>query len=265
MKAIVRIFSCAGALCLLAGAAAADDGVLVVQKLTSGTGAATTHQIQIEPHRMRSESSGARGESMVMVFDGTRQVMLTINDTAKTYTEITRADLDAAGSMMSQMEAQLKNMPPQQRAQIEALMKGRGAAAAPAKIQYKKTGTDTVGKWTCDKYEGSRDGHKVQELCTVDPKVLGFGAADFAVTKELAAFFQSVMPAQAMQTFHIGTVEEQGFSGVPVRTTTFVGAQTMTQEITDVRRQSFSDATFQVPAGYEKKPSPFAGRGRGRQ
>ena len=51
-------------------------------------------------------------------------------------------------------------------------MRGRGMGmAAPAKRS--RTGTDKVGKWTCDKYEGTANGQKVADLCTVDPTVLG--------------------------------------------------------------------------------------------
>jgi hypothetical protein len=157
-------------------------------------------------------------------------------------------------------------MPPEQRARVEAMMSGRGmtAGAAAPKVQYRKVGTDTVGKWTCDKYEGTTNGQKTTEICTVDPKVLGFTEADFAVTKELASFFQKLMPANASQMFHIGTPEEQGFSGVPVRSVTTVGGQTVTSEITDVKRQAFPDTMFQAPSGYAKQDMPF-GRGRGRR
>jgi hypothetical protein len=268
------VLTLAGAVCLLAAPAFAADGVLIVQKMTMGTAPAQTQQIQIEPRRMRMEAAGTRGGGpQVVVFDGTRDVLLMIDDASKSYSEMSKADLDALSSQisgaMAQMQDAMKNMPPEQRAQIEAAMRGRGmggasagtgAAAAP-KVQYKKTGTDTVGKWTCDKYEGYTNGQKTSEVCTVDPKVLGFTAADFAVTKDLSAFFQKLMPGMASRAFRIGSPEDQGFSGVPVRTVTTVGTQTVTQEITDVRRESFADAIFQAPAGYKKQDSPF-GRGR---
>jgi len=268
------VLTLAGAACLLAAPALAADGVLIVQKMTMGASPAQTQQIQIEPRRMRMEAGAMRGGGpQVVVFDGTRDVLLMIDDANKTYSEMSKADVDALSSQMSgamaQMQDAMKNMPPEQRAQIEAAMRGRGMGGAPAggaaaapKVQYKKTGTDTVGKWTCDKYEGYTGTQKTSEVCTVDPKVLGFTAADFAVTKDLAAFFQKLMPgAMASRTFRIGTPEDQGYSGVPVRTVTTVGTQTVTQEITDVRRESFADSIFQAPAGYKKQDSPF-GRGR---
>jgi hypothetical protein len=262
----------AGAACLVAVQAAAADGVVLVQKVTVAGGAPMTHQIEIEPHRMRMQTGGAPGgATMTVVFDGARQVMLMINDANKTYSEINKADVDAiAGQMagaMSQMQDALKNMPPEQRAQVEAAMRGRmggaaAASAAPAKPEYRKTGTDTVGKWTCDKYEGYVNGQKTTELCTVDPKVLGFGAQDFGVTQDFATFFQKIVPGSAASTFRLGTAEA-GFSGVPVRTIVTTRGQTITSEITDVHRQSFPESTFQAPSGYAKTDSPFGGmRGR---
>ena len=141
MRSIVRGVSFAGALCVLAvaaqtagaglaGVALAADGVLLVTKTTVDSGAPTTNQVQIESKRMRAESSGARGEKMIVMFDGTKQVMTLIDNEKKTYSEMTKADVEAMGnqmsSMMAQMEDQLKNLPPEQRAKIEAMMKGRG-------------------------------------------------------------------------------------------------------------------------------------------
>ena len=280
MRSIVRGTTFAAAALLFAARLWAADGVLIVQKVTTAGAAPKTNQIQIEQHRMRAEIAGPGGAAQSMVFDGVRQVMMMIDDDHKTYSEITQADVDAIGQQMSaamaQMEAATKNMTPEQRAQIEKMMgkaggaaRGRGAAE-PAKTQYHKVGTDTVGKWTCDKYEGTRDGQKVQELCTVDPKVFGFTLNDFAVSKDMAAFFEKMIPPgmstkipSAAELFHIGTPEEQGFSGVPVRTITYSGGQVVsTHEITDVKRQAFPDSTFKAPAGYTKQDSPFAAMGR---
>src|SRR3954464_4080531 len=132
MKSSGRILSLAGAACLVAAHAWAADGVQLVQKVTVGAGPAQTHQIEIEAKRMRMEVGGGQRGGQVVIFDGTRDVMMMIDDANKSYTEMTKADADALGSQvssaMSQMQEAMKNMPPEQRAQIEAAMKGRGAA-----------------------------------------------------------------------------------------------------------------------------------------
>jgi hypothetical protein len=268
---MIKSIAFASALCVLAGPAQAADGLLLVQKTTSG-GTSQTNQIQIESKRMRAESAGRSGGKQVVLFDGTKEVLTIIDMDQKTYSEMTKADFEALGAQlsgaMSQMQAQMASLPPEQRAQIEAMMKGRmGGAAAPAtapKIQYKRAGSDTVGKWTCDKYEGFEGDKKTSEVCTVDPKALGFAASDFDVTKQLMTFFKKLMPQMADQMFRIGTTEDQGFSGVPVRQTQTVAGRQVTTEISEVSRQAFPDSVFQVPAGFQKTDL-MGGRGRGRQ
>jgi outer membrane lipoprotein-sorting protein len=278
MRLMVKGITFLGAVCVLTGTAQAADGLLLVQRITSGA-TTLTNQVQIEHTRMRTDSSTATGGHMIMIFDGTKQVLMNIDTDKKTYTEMTEADVEKFAAQMSagmaQLQQMMANMTPEQRKMMEsargragAAMAGMAGAAAPAKMQYHKTGTDRVGKWTCDKYEGSNGTERTSEVCTVDPKALGFAATDFEVTKQMAAFFKKMIPemAQSMakSAFTVGTPEEQGFSGVPVRqTTTSAGRQTII-EITDVSRQNFPDSVFQVPAGYQKIDM-MAGRGRGRQ
>jgi hypothetical protein len=257
------------ALSVSADAARAADGLLIVQKVTTGTGAPQVNQTQIDSTRMRAESTGPTGGKQVVMFDGTKQVLTMIDPDRKTYSEMTKADVDAMAAQMAPMLAQaqemMKSLPPEQRAQYEAMMKGRGMTppgAAAAKTQYRKTGTDKVGKWTCDKYEGYKGEQKTVDICTVDPKVLGFTASDLAVSGQMAAFFKSFMPQMAEQGFKVGTVAEQGFSGVPVKQTFTIAGREMVMEITDVTRQTFPDSVFQVPAGYQKTTFGMPGRGR---
>jgi|RhiMethySRZTD1v2_1073278.scaffolds.fasta_scaffold84547_2 hypothetical protein len=263
------------ALGLAAAPAAAANGVLIAQKVTNGT-TTTTTQSQIEPTRMRSEIASSAGRKQAVVFDGSAQVMRMIDDDGKTYTEMTKGDLDRVrGQMdgaMAQMQERMKNMPPEQRARMEAMMKGRGAAmpgtAAGPPTEYKKIGTDKVGKWTCDKYEGTKSGEKVSEVCTVAPAALGFTPADFEVTRQLAEFFRSMMPQAADGLFSIGsaTPNPNSFSGVPVRFVSLRnGAVQTVSEVTEASRQNFPETLFQVPAGYQKREFPGMGRGRGRQ
>jgi hypothetical protein len=256
------------ALCLLAWPLQAADGILIVEKTTTN-GMTRTNQIQIEKSRLRAENDTARGKQII-VFDGAAQVLRTINPDAKTYNEMTKADVDRLGGQMqdamAQMQEQMKNMPPESRKRMEAMMAGRGAAAgSTAPTEYKKVGTDKVGKWSCDKYEGTRNGEKVSELCTVPPASLGFTLGDFDVTRQMAEFFSKLVPQGADQMFRVGSSAPNGFSGLPVRTVIFRnGAPSFTSEITDVSRQNFPDSLFAVPAGYTKRDM-MAGRGRGRQ
>ena len=132
---------------------------------------------------MRAESTGMTGVKQVMIFDGTKQVMTTIDPDKKTYTEMTQADVDKIAEQMSgddgaAPEADGEPAAGGARADGSGDEGPRRRRRRP-KIVYKKTGTDTVGKWKCDKYEGFEGEKKVSEVCTVDPKALGFALTDF--------------------------------------------------------------------------------------
>jgi hypothetical protein len=210
------------------------------------------------------------------VFDGAKQAMYVIDDSKKTYSEITKDDLDKLAAQMQQMQQQMQgamaNVPPEQRAQIEAMMRGRGGRGMPgapapaAKPTYKKTGTDKVGKWTCDKYEGYQGEKKTSEVCTVAPSALGLSESDFAVGKDFAKFFSSFsdMMPQRQEVFSLGTLEDHGFVGIPIRTINYGadGSVTGSMEWTDINHQNIPDSTFAPPAGYAKQDM---GMGRGRR
>ena len=241
----------------------AANGLLIVQK-TSGTAVTpSTNQIQLEPTRMRAESPGASGAKQVVMFDGRRNVLTIVDNEKKTYTEVTQQEAEQLGAQLSaamdQMKKQMDLLPPERRAQMQEMMSRMGT---PAKPTYKKAGTAAVGKWTCDRYEGFEGDKKTSEVCTVDPKVLGFTAADFAVSQQMTAFFSKIVPQMASQMFSLGSVEVQGYPGVPVRSTFTIAGKEIVSEITEVSRQSFADASYAVHDGYTKQAFGPMGRGR---
>ena len=84
------------AMCLAAWPLHAADGVLIVEKATNG-GKTQTNQIQIEKDRMRAETAGPTGEKQTVLFDGVKQTLWIVNDDRKTYSEMTKADVDPHG------------------------------------------------------------------------------------------------------------------------------------------------------------------------
>ncbi len=255
----------------LAGAAEAADGIQIVQKVTNGT-TAQTFQIQMDNTHMRAEIE-SQGRRQVVLFDGTHQVLDIIDVDRKTYTEMTKADVDRMATQMqgamAMMQQQMANMPPAQRAQMEAMMRGRGmpGAAAVAKTEYKRNGTDHVSRWTCDKYDGYQNGEKTSELCTVAPTALGFGLTDLDVSRQLAEFYSKLVPQQADQIISVGRMEDQGFSGFPVRRVFKIGSNQATMEVVEAGHANIPASQFAVPAGFTKAEVPGMGAmgGRGRQ
>jgi hypothetical protein len=240
------------------------DGIFFTQRVTSGS-APLTVQTRIEPTRMRTEIAGPNGVTNVTIFDGGKQALYIIDPSRKTYVEMTKADVDRLSAQvqgaMTQMQAQLEKLPPAQRAQMEAMMKGRGGVATlPA-------GSDKVGRWTCDKYDLMLGGQKIGEICSVNPTALGFGATDFNVMGQMAAFYSGMAPQVVSQLPGVSGIDQFGSSGFPVRTVMMNQGQAMTTtEVIEAGRQTFPDSLFVVPAGFTKQDmaSQMGGFGPGR-
>ena len=264
MKSLWRSIPILVAMSVPAWPLEAADGILIVEKTTTAHGPVQTHQVQIEKDWMRVDQDTASGEKQAFLFDGAKEVIWIVNYDKKTYTEMTKADLDRTSQQLTdalaRVQEQMKNLPPEQRARMEEMLKGRGmpGSAPSLRMTYRRAGTDRVGRWTCDKYEGYQNNQKMSEICTVDPQVLGFVAADFEVSRKLAEFFKHLVPQNADAMFSIGKGEDQGFSGVPVRRVFSVGQRQSVTELTEASRQNFPASTFQVPAGFQKQP--FGGR-----
>ena len=223
------------------------DGILITQRVTSG-GAPLTIQVQIQAARMRTETAGPNGVTSVTIFDGGKGVLYNIDPARKTYTEMTKADVARLSAQLklgaAEMQSQLEKLPPAQRAQMQAMMRG---------VELTRTGSDKVGRWTCDNYELTLAGKKIGERCTVSLATLGFAAADFDVMNQMGAFYSVMAPELAGQLPGRGGVDTPGNSDFPVRTVLMGPGGTMTTEVIEADRRTFSDTLFAVPAGFTKR------------
>jgi phage terminase Nu1 subunit (DNA packaging protein) len=269
MKVIFGSVAAFGVAALTSASLLAADGVVIAQRITSN-GQTTTTQTQITRDKMRVEMAGSGAISQIVIFDGTRSVMNIVDMQRRTYMELTKAQIDQmAQQMQGMMEQMMAGMSPQQRAQMEGMMRGRmgggmaGMGAPAAKPEFRKVGTDRVAQWTCDKYEGTANGQKVTEVCTIEPTALGLTAADMNVMRQLGDMFKGLaqFAQQAASVMNIGRIEDQGYTGLPIRHVNVTSGTTT--EMTGLTRQDIPDAQFQIPAGFTKQDMPMMG-GRGR-
>ena len=200
----MKYFSSAVVMLALAAPASAQ-GVTMVMRNTAG-GQTTTQQIQMDRTHIRAETQTS-GDSVAFVYDGPAKTVRIINLSKQSYTEMDQAQLQQMGQQvntaLSAMQAQLKNLPPEQQKMLQDLMNGRGmpgAGAAPERPIYKSAGSGKVGQWSCTRYDGYRGAEKVAEVCAVDPAALGLMPTDFEAARQLADVMKSMMPAAAGST-----------------------------------------------------------------
>jgi hypothetical protein len=236
----------------------AAEGIVIVQQITSG-GSTSTNETHLTRDRMRTAISMPQGGRQTVIFDGVAEELIVVDDARKSYSVLTKAEAEKLGAQleaaMAQMQAQMAQLPPEMRKQMESMMAGRGMMMpAAAAIEYRETGTATVGRWTCTRYEGTQGGARVSEVCTVEPGALGFTEADFAVIERMAEFLKALVPQGLDQLFAVGGQPgAPGYSGVPVRQATSAGGTETVTELTDARRDTFPDELFAVPEGYRRQ------------
>jgi hypothetical protein len=208
----------------------------------------------LDKDRVRMEGMGQG----YMIYRGDKELFWMVNEKDKTYTEMTKKDMEeVAGKMdeaMKKLNEQMAKMPPEQREMMEKMMKGMkgGQPGAVSKTTYKKLGGETVNGWSCDNYEGDRDGEKKSEVCFAAVKKTDITEADVQVLKDMAGFFSKM--AKSIETFIPTATDNSVPKGLPVRTVSFKdGKPSAKTEVKEIKKENLSADKFELPAGLTKK------------
>jgi hypothetical protein len=210
--------------------------------------------------------------SAIFLSEGGRSRMLILDKSSNEYREMDQQTVDQLGKqvqgMMAQMEAQMKNMPPEQRAMMEQMMKGKmPQQAAPVRTVYTAKGPATVNGFKCTNHDGTRDGQKVAEVCTAPGADLKLSAADLQVFEKMRAFSAELQKAVQSMPIAAGfsSISDQGLDGFPVQQTSFVnGKATEKVELKSLTEANLTDADFSV-GNAKKVDMPAMPQGGGKQ
>jgi hypothetical protein len=195
-------------------------------------------------------------------------VITFIDDKRKTFTEMDKAKMEAmankASAAMAQMQERMKNMPPEQRAQMEKMMGGMmpGAPGKTPVYAAKDLGkSETVEGRKCRVWQLLKDGKIAEELCVVPFNSLP-GKEDmeksFKELSEAFAGFANAVPGAQEQA-----KARMSINGYPVRSRPYLNGQPHGTEsvMKSWTEANIPAATFSVPAGYKKKEMPQMGGG----
>jgi hypothetical protein len=210
-------------------------------------------------------TSGDRGNS-VIIKDGSIYIL---DDDEKTYRQMDRAQMQQmagqASAAMAQMQARMKDMPPEQRAMMERMMGGQlpggMSSGKPDVWAAQDTGkNDTVAGRQCRVWNLTRNGKPFEELCVVPyPSLAGKENLEKAF-RDLADAFGDL--AQAMPNADAGAKGRLDVKGYPIRTRSYDaggkyrGSETVLSKWAE---ESIPAATFEVPKGYAKQSMPGLG------
>lgn len=264
---------------LVAVPAARADVTIVSEH--SGSGETRTATIQAKKDLFRADGGGGRGPGYV-IGDAAARKLTVVSVDRRSYFEISPDDLGRAAAVaqnpavQAMMQEQMKNLPPEQRARIEAMMAQQGgapgaagAAAAPPRernLRFEKTGEKkTVNGFACETYRVSEDGKPIEQDC-----IAPFGAStltkeDGENFKRIADMFKSLRGPAAQAGSQIeGWHQYPGFPIVQSKLGPD-GKVSRTTTVKSIKHDALGAEVFQVPAGFSKSAGPgmmMGGAGR---
>jgi hypothetical protein len=211
-----------------------------------------------------SASSGK--DNAMILSDGTITV---VDHKRKTFTEVDQEQAKKmaaqAGAAMTEIQHKLKNLPPEQRAQLEKMMgshiPGGAGSGKPDVYEAKNTGrTDTVEGRQCTIWNITRNGKLLEESCVVPFSSLpGKGDVEKSFRQLSEAFeeFSKAMPDVANQVKVRTNVD-----GYPVRSRSYDASGNLRGSETVLTKwveENVPESSFSAPAGYQKKTLPEFG------
>ncbi|MBI3895365.1 MAG: DUF4412 domain-containing protein [Acidobacteria bacterium] len=250
-------------------AQSAQAGVVIEQqeRQPANQNQAHTAILYVDAGKLRMETKSPQGEDVVMIFDQSKQVMWTIDRKAGTYYEITAADVQKMGQsmgqamgqmseMMKQMEAEMANMPPEQRAMMERMMKqGSMTMAQPAAPQItveEKGQGDKVGQFSCSLYDVLTNGQRTQEVCAAPLDQALMQPPEYQTFQAMAEFYEPLRRNAPQGGWGVSGVSQ--IKGFPVRWRSYEGGRTVSEwEVVKAEQRDLDPSQFGLPSGLKKQ------------
>ncbi|MCC6765846.1 MAG: hypothetical protein IT293_14405 [Deltaproteobacteria bacterium] len=243
-------------LVLAAVADTASAGVVIVGTYTgTKTPKGRTVEFRIQDGRGRISSQPGQfiyydhGKRTAYIVDMEKKTSFAVDEARAKQIS---AQLDEAQKMM---EAKLKDLPPEQRAMVEKMMKEQGGGrptGARKPLDFLKVSEDTIGAWPCARYRASGDGRKV-EVCTAEADALNIPPDDVAVFEG----FLDLSERMAGESGPGGGAAERGYEGLPLeRKELRDGVVTDRFVIDSITTESMPAEDLRVPSGLKEVTPP---------
>jgi len=249
------VFACV--LLALAGTAASAGVVIEMQvQGTSTSGEVGRDRIYTQGEMLRIDSHATELTGNIsMIFRD--EEMRVLDHDKKTCQTIDKEGLDEIGGAMKQMQAELAKLPPEQRAMMERMMKGKmpGMGTEQAARRIDVGATEKVGDYSCKLKTMYAGEQKVWEVCAAEtpPDALTEAMGAFRALSRFTESLKDIVqqgPLAGMIDNPLHDLNEVG--GFPVRTRAFGNGQLIRETtLESVERQDLGDDVFSIPEGYK--------------
>lgn len=245
----------------------ANAGVVMDMVTRDAAGAeAERSRIYAQSKMIRMEQGGDQEAEATMIFRDDK--LIYVNHKDKTYMVMDEEMLDEVSAKMSeamqQIEAQLANMPPEQRAMMEKMLKGqmqgmmgqKGPKAPPPRVEAK--GSSEWKSHKCNEYEVFKSDIMVQQICAAELDDVDGSAEVLAAMRSMASYITKMaesLPMVSGENLNPGELMDR-IDGFPVHTIDYEnGVKVREMSVDSVVEQDLDDALFAAPEGYrQQKP-----------
>ncbi|HXE74477.1 MAG TPA: DUF4412 domain-containing protein [Candidatus Xenobia bacterium] len=240
------LLSIAAVWLLLAGSAAAGVRVETEQREPGSNTALGRTVYYLDAGRLRLEAQSEEGEDIVIIFRADRSLAWLIDQRDGTYVELTpekiarlRENLEA---QRKQMEKDLAQLPPEQRAAIEQMMGGAGGA-----VSYRAAGqNEKVDSFVCTRYEVLQQDERTAEIWAASLDQLHIQPAEFRTLTDLGRLLEPLGEQGPVDQIK----QMRAMEGFPVRSVSYVGGTAIAeQRVVKAERQRFEAGLFDLPPG----------------
>ncbi len=252
-------------LVLCAGASQAGTLLETVNRDLSSSGGSTTIHTWAQNGMMRVENQADSSASRsTMIFKN--DTIYAINHQDKSYYAMDRASMQRIAEQLNpalkMLQERMKDMTPEQRAQMEKMMGGRlppGVGEPEKKTEIKRIArTDKVSGHSCSYVQVLEDGVLTDEMCVTPSKSLqGADELMTAATRmgELMREMMSTMDAPWLRQMAEKQVQNfAALGGIPVLSRHFeAGTPQSETTLKSIRSETLAASLFEVPAGYTRK------------
>lgn len=256
---------------LLLTSAIANAGVVMEMVTRNASGQETDRsKIYSQSKKIRMEQGGDTAPDGTMIFLGDE--FLYVDHEDKSYIVMDEAMLDEVSSKMSEamkeMEAQLASMPPEQRAMVEQMMKGRMQGMmgqqddAPPALKVESMGSGEWQSHDCRRYAVFEGSEKTQEVCAAELDEVDGADEVIEGFRDMAAYMTKMtesLPMRSNDRPNPGELMDQ-IDGFPVHTVDYDNGVVVSEMSMDsVVEQDLDEELFAAPEGYRRQ-DPFGGR-----
>jgi hypothetical protein len=206
----------------------------------------------------RTDSLTAAGKNMSVIFR--EQTMYFVDHAKKVCQTIDKKGVDQLSEQLDVMMKQMDSLPPEQRAMMEKMMKGKvPGTQEPPTWRVETGGTDQVGEYSCTVYTFYGDEDKVREVCSADESAVGDLAEAMDAIHALSRFAEGLM--KVAQNLPFADLMDATFKeipeieGFPIRTRLFDGdgKVTLVRTLKSITRRDIEADLFTIPKGYKIK------------